>query len=249
MFLNAFTETKFHEAITHYLKRNANSVATEDDLFASLQAVGLPANPTSPEHTAAAIMRTWTQQAGYPLVTVSRNYSNGDVTITQQRYLSDPRLVPDTTSAWWIPYNWASASAGDFNDTAATGWLGPQSVVTEHQRLAAGDWLLLNKRQTGYYRVLYDEENYALLAAALQADHGRIHVASRSQLVDDVFDLARAERLDYGTVLNVTRYLAKETEYVPWASALRGLQLVDRLQSGSGKFGAYRVSEICRVDV
>lgn len=243
MFLHAFTEEKFHKGLNLYLNQHANSVATEEDLFAALQETVIGNAIVNQDFTVANIMSSWTRQAGYPLVTVQRSYTSGEVRLTQKRYQSNPDQPQDNVSAWWIPYNVASASNARFNETDAEHWMTPdtEEIVFKHSDLTASDWLLLNKRQTGYYRVLYDEQNYQLLAAALSRNLEDIHIASRSQLVDEVFDFARTEKLGYGTVFDVVKYLEHEIEYVPWASALRGLQLVDRIHSGSPNFDKYQV--------
>uniref|UniRef100_A0A3B4GQC5 Aminopeptidase n=1 Tax=Pundamilia nyererei TaxID=303518 RepID=A0A3B4GQC5_9CICH len=50
-----------------------------------------------------------------------------------------------------------------------------------------------------------------------------IPVINRAQLVDDAFSLARAQLLSTSLALRTTSYLAKETEYMPWQSALNNL--------------------------
>ena len=56
----------------------------------------------------------------------------------------------------------------------------------------------------------------------LLRNHTAIHVINRAQIIDDAFNLARSNLLDYETALNVTGYLHKEVEYVPWSSAITG---------------------------
>ena len=76
------------------------------------------------------------------------------------------------------------------------------------------------------FRVNYDKKNWALIAEQLNKDHTSIHVINRAQILDDAFNLAKAGQLDYDTVLGLTSYLAKETEYIPWAAALSGLSYI-----------------------
>lgn len=255
MFMHAFSAPTFIDGLHRYLTGHPNSVAVEDDLFAALQQAVLAAPTTAPQFpagfTVAAAMSSWTRQSGYPLVRVTRNYTTAAVALRQQRYFSDPDQANDTmavadSTTWWIPYNLATAATvADFNQTHATDWLPPTLDSSELRlsgaQLRANDWLLINKQQTGYYRVLYDTDNYNLLAVALQRPrHSDIPVASRAQLVDDVLELAFAERLSYATVLHVLRFLVHETDSVPWASAVRGLRHIERLHAGSPKIHAYR---------
>ena len=73
-----------------------------------------------------------------------------------------------------------------------------------------------------FFRVNYDKQNWALLVEQLLRNHTAIHVNNRAQIIDDAFNLARANLLDYETALSVTEYLHKEVDYVPWNSALSG---------------------------
>lgn len=242
MFLNAFTEESFRKALTSYLTLKTNSDATEEDLFAAIETAVKADRTLAAELSVATIMSSWTQQAGYPIVTVKRDYTAANaaiVTLSQQRYFSDPQAA-ETSGTWWIPYNLASSAAFNFDTTSATHWLSTKTGTVNVADLKATDWFLLNKRQTGYYRVEYDQKNYELLGAALLAKHNDIHLVSRAQLLDDAFDLVRSGRHSYEVPLELAKYLAAETEYVPWASAWRALNLIDRLHSGSTKFDAYK---------
>lgn len=200
----------------------------------------LPSNLNVP-----TIFSSWSRQAGFPLVTVQRNYDDRSFVLSQERYFTVNQTTP-STSLWWIPVNYASASSYEFEFTNATSWFASATETVKDDTLQPTDWFLLNKRQTGYYRVKYDLQNYKLLAAQLQKDFGVIHLASRSQLIDDAFDFARTERLGYDVVFDLIKYLEHEVEYVPWASSFRGLTHVDRLFAGSAGYDQFTVSCLSR---
>ena len=90
------------------------------------------------------------------------------------------------------------------------------------------------------FRVNYDKKNWALIAEQLNKDHTSIHVINRAQILDDAFNLAKAGQLDYDTVLGLTSYLAKETEYIPWAAALSGLSYISRMLKRSPAYGDFK---------
>lgn len=205
---------------------------SESELFSALEEVVKKDGTLREDHDVATIFSTWSRQAGFPLVTVERNYANADIRFSQERYLNINGTSVDP-SIWWIPINYAFASEPDFKDTAATGWFRVRSHVINDPGVGSTDWFLLNKRQTGYYRVKYDLRNYRLLADQLDRDFEVIHLTSRSQLIDDAFDLARYERLTYDVAFDLIKYMVNEVEFVPWVSAFRGLQVVDRLLAGS----------------
>ena len=93
----------------------------------------------------------------------------------------------------------------------------------------------------GYYRVNYDEENWRLVIKQLNKDHTKIHVNNRAQLIDDALNLARKGLLEYELALDITSYLHKETEYVPWSAALSGLQYLDDMLTRTAAYGNYKV--------
>lgn len=184
-------------------------------------------------------MSSWTQQKGYPFLTVTRNYFTGSISVRQDRYQSYIPAQIDPT-LWWIPINLASASSHDFLNTSAQRWLSNTDrsiTITQSDELRADDWVVFNKQETGYYRVLYDEQNYKLITKELvDGNLTKIHLASRSQLIDDAFNFARIGRLDYSVVFDLINYLENEREFVPWASAFRGLQFVHRMTAASASY-------------
>lgn len=192
-------------------------------------------------------MSSWTQQKGYPFLTITRDYKTGSITIRQDLYQSYISTQIEPT-LWWIPYNFASASSKDFSNTAAKGWLSDTDrsiTITKANKLdwKKDGWVIFNKQQTGYYRVLYDNDNYKLITKELfKGNLTKIHLNSRSQLIDDAFNLAKTGRLSYAVVFELISYLKNEREYVPWASAIRGLEFVHRMLAASTRYHYLRVN-------
>ena len=53
---------------------------------------------------------------------------------------------------------------------------------------------------------------------------------NRAQMVDDVLNLARGEKVNYDTALDLILYLKSENDFIPWSSALMNLGYIkDRL--------------------
>lgn len=212
--------------------------ADENDLFEGL-AKSISENLPSQNLNIAAIMSSWTQQKGYPFLTITRNYNTGSITVRQDRYQTyvpgqiDPAL-------WWIPFNFASATTNDFLNTSAQQWLSNTDrsiTITKSDEWEVDDWIIFNKQETGYYRVLYDDDNYKLITRELiEGDMTKIHLTSRSQLIDDAFNFAKTGRLDYSVVFELINYLENEREFVPWASAFKGLEFVHRMTAASASY-------------
>lgn len=143
---NTFNFLHIFHFLLIYLPLRAYSAASEEDLFAALQSAVEEDSfqlPTS----FANIMSSWTRQKGFPIVTVERNYESSTVTLNQQRYVSGEASTQDP-ARWWIPFNLASASSANFDETTATHWLpattGTQTITVAN--LNASDWLLVNKK-------------------------------------------------------------------------------------------------------
>lgn len=60
--------------------------------------------------------------------------------------------------------------------------------------------------------------------------------------MEDTFALAKDSHIPYDTALNLTRYLPKELEYLPWSFALAGLDTVGRYFGDEPELANYRVS-------
>lgn len=83
----------------------------------------------------------------------------------------------------------------------------------------------------GFFRVNYEEENWNALINQLINDCSVIHVLNRAQIIDDAFNLARANKLDYTFVLRLSEYLKNEDDVVPWYSAMKGFEfLINRMR-------------------
>ena len=93
----------------------------------------------------------------------------------------------------------------------------------------------------GYYIVNYDRESWKSIGKQLREDHTAIDVANRAQILHDAFTLAKAGYLDYELVLELTQYLDKETEYVPWSTAISGFGYIKRMLGRTPAYRALRV--------
>lgn len=215
--------------------------ATEEDLIEGIETAVRQDNTLPATMTVSNIVLSWTRQAGFPVVNVIRNYTSGDITLQQERYFTVKPTV-QSTSLWWIPYNFASASSSVYS-TFADRWIqGQRSTVVSNAAIPSGDWLIINNEQTGFYRVQYDDQNYKLIANELTTgDMNKFKITTRSSIISDVFDFANTERLNYTVVFDIIKYLEHELEYVPWSSAFTGLNNVDRLFAGSSKYADFTV--------
>lgn len=134
------------QCFNSFIHFRAYSAAGEEDLFNALQEAVQEDGLQLPT-TFTNIMSSWTRQKGFPVLTVERNYLSTTVTVSQQRYLSNPSTTQDPTT-WWIPYNLATASSANFDETTATHWLSANNLSQNITVIGLNDsdWLIVNKR-------------------------------------------------------------------------------------------------------
>lgn len=185
----------------------------------------------------AMIFDSWAESQGYPLVKVKRDYDSGSVAFSQTRYLSksEERATDERSSQFYIPVTMRDGKESDYDVL----WLTPDHPEKTQSFVGHDEWLLVNVRQTGYYRVNYDESNWNMLTDQLHDNCNIIPVENRAQLIDDAASLANAELLDYKILLNILSYLRNDTEYIPWLAASRTLTQLERRLRGSSIYNDF----------
>lgn len=193
------------------------------------------------------ILRSWTHQAGYPVVNVNRNYDNGTFALTQQKFNlmpDDDDDVANVGASWSIPFNFFT---NNNSETVTKGYFsrGDTSLTVDQisQTWSSDDCIILNHRQTGFYRVNYDEVNWNLIISELNdGNYETIPVLNRAQLIDDAFNLARANKLSYKIPFRLIEYLKVETDYIPWMTTMNALSHINRFYVQSEYYGHFKAS-------
>jgi aminopeptidase N len=143
-------ETTFRDGVRAYMQAHKYSNATTADLWNALGATS--------KKDVAALAKGWTEQPGFPLISVSTSCDaagNRTVTLAQKRFLLDGGT--DATTAWHVPVALASGSGAPAYVLLAE----PQQSGIPAGR--CGEPLRANAGNVGYYRVAYD-------AATLEAN-------------------------------------------------------------------------------
>ncbi|XP_059917020.1 alanyl (membrane) aminopeptidase-like b [Gadus macrocephalus] len=204
------TESSFQKGIKMYLKEfQYNSVET-DDLWEYMQKAYEGDNGV---YDIPEVMNTWTQQIGYPIITI--NTSNGEV--YQKQFTQD--LSIESGQVWQIPIRVMSETANPSFVLLTDG----NPVRMENFISNGGKWILANVNATGYYRVNYDPENWKRLMDQLESNPNAIPLMNRGQLIDDAFHLTRAKMVNVTLGLNTTRFLQNDTACLPWSTAIQNL--------------------------
>ncbi|XP_075932322.1 aminopeptidase N-like [Anarhichas minor] len=217
MLSDFLSEPVFVQGLSRYLQHFAYSNTVGNDLWHHLQ-MAVETNDVSLPGPVCTIMDRWVLQMGFPVVTLDTTTGQ----VSQKHFLLDPESKITVQSPynfeWLIPVRWMKSG-----EVKRDIWwlLEKEAVNLEMKR--GGLWVLANINVTGYYRVNYDLGNWERLLAQLHSEHQVIPVINRAQLVDDAFNLARAQMVSTTLALNTTLYLSVEAEYMPWQSALDNL--------------------------
>ncbi|XP_075149954.1 glutamyl aminopeptidase-like [Haematobia irritans] len=227
---------KFRTATTNYLNKMRYSNAETNDFLTEVEAMQF-------DFDVKLIMKTWTEQMGLPVVDIKRN--GNILTLTQKRFFANPEDYKanyndsEFNYCWSIPITYFTSSKSEvqhiifnYNDKEVTLTI-PDDV----------DWIKFNKNQVGYYRVNYPTEMWQSMIKALIYTRGIFSSSDRAHLINDVFALADACQLEYSIALDLSKYLKKELDYVPWSvaasrlSALKSLLSSTDVYSGLVKYG------------
>ncbi|XP_076675235.1 aminopeptidase N-like [Andrena cerasifolii] len=225
MLSNMVGEDVFRAGLLSYINEHKYSNVTSNDLWEAMQSALNQSNTTGGNFQVKEVMDTWIEQTGYPLVTVTRNYTTGDITISQE---PSPADTDKTQRKWCIPINYATASTPDFSATKPMRWLKQNDDKLVIQGVDVDDWIIVNLQHTGYFRVDYDSTNWEKIAQYLNTEHyNKIHPANRVQLLRTAVYLLSVKRLSPTIFLQLANYLRREVDPVVWNGAL---EIIDNVK-------------------
>ncbi|XP_033100895.1 aminopeptidase N-like isoform X2 [Anneissia japonica] len=234
MLNDILTEDVFVRGLTNYLNHYKYSNAESDDLWEFLTS----ADRGYGDNDVKRIMDTWTLQMGYPVVNCTR--TDNEVFANQTHFLIDPTSevedkYGDQGYQWYVDVSHSNADSKSWSHM----WLnkGPGTIKLSGSP-ASDDWYILNRKQSGYYRVNYDGDNWEALKSQLEANSSAFPDENQAALIDDAFNLARAGLLDQVTALGLTTFLKNELSYLPWEATLTVMGYVQDMFSRYEGYGA-----------
>jgi aminopeptidase N len=206
----------FRSGIRSYLRAHAFSNATTADLWDALSLAS--------GKNIRAILSGWTEQAGYPLVTVeSQCDASGArmLRLSQRRFLLSG--VDPNPSRWSIPLQIRSGTVAE-----------PQSVLLtqDGQAIAAGrceEPLSVNADAIGYYRVRYDQSTLDGNTKAFD----RLPDADRIALLDDEWALVESGDESLPAYLVFASAMGANLDTRAWEQIARALETVEFAERGT----------------
>ncbi|CEF69449.1 Peptidase M1, membrane alanine aminopeptidase, N-terminal domain and ERAP1-like C-terminal domain-containing protein [Strongyloides ratti] len=225
MLKNVIGEENFVEGIREYIERYKYSNAVHEDLWKALQAK-IPSDLKSWDgktFDVSDFSNKWVEQMGYPVVYV-RRIDETSVELLQKRFKLDDNTIEDKkfrNAKYWYKWDvpiWYSINGEEKKMT----WLHESTTINTTLQ----DTLIINTDSKGFYRVNYDKFGWESIIKQLNTDHTKISIKTRAKIIEDAFSLAEANLLPYYVPLNITNYLSKETEYIPWIIAITNLDSI-----------------------
>ncbi|KAH8278476.1 hypothetical protein KR018_003846 [Drosophila ironensis] len=240
-------EMAFRSGLKSYLQEYEYGNAEQDNLWQSLTIAAHKTDTLPRSYDLKTIMDSWTLQAGFPLINVTRNYAAKTATLSQERFLLNPTsLDAKRKGCWWVPLSYTSQTEKDFSNMSANEWLecgqsGNNPTKTIQNIAEPDQWVIFNIQFSTLCTVNYDVQNWKLLTETLtKGDYQSIHALNRAQLINDALHLAWTGAQDYKTALELVNYLQREREYLPWLSANVNLIRMDFLLRGTPHFGSFK---------
>ncbi|EDV23636.1 uncharacterized protein TRIADDRAFT_57042 [Trichoplax adhaerens] len=230
----------FVASLKHYLTKFSYKTAITEQLFAVM-------TTTINKFNVSNYFDCWVYQMGYPLVTVTRDSSNTNGGIVNQaRYLSNTNANPSVDNPtspykstcgykWNIPITYVTSN----NPTTTMKANFYKNTSNLQISWPNNTWIKANIDQIGFYRVNYDLSNWDALATALQIDHSVLSNLDIASLLDDAFQFAANDMVDYMAPLNLTKYLSKEIDFLPWHTANKHLDTIGGRLAGSSYYQDY----------
>jgi aminopeptidase N/puromycin-sensitive aminopeptidase len=220
----------FRRGVNSYLHKFSYSNATAEDFWDAIaQASGRPVDK---------IMMTFINQPGEPLVSVSTKcvtpppqtvstrtrkgrksrttvtpHPKTEVTLTQERFFSDPNSAPQESDRWMIPVCFKSSDGKPFCQ-----------ILSQREETVpltgCSAWVFTNANAVGYYRTQYNGEAFQKLNASAMAQLG---TAERMSLVDDEAALVRVGKENVAKLLDLVAALNQDFEQEIVGSYIRSL--------------------------
>jgi aminopeptidase N len=213
-------EDVFRDGIRRYIAAHEYSNTTTADLWNALSEAS--------NKSVGEIAAGWTEQPGFPVVTVKRE-ADGKIRLSQERFTVNFKNPPPFL--WQIPLTYSVVG-----ETPATLLMTDKTAALKN--IPADRALKLNVNGAGNYRVEYDDRSWELLFKALP----KLGVEDRVNLMSDAWALVQAGRAPVSLYFGLVEKLPVSADLAEREQIINVLDFVNGLLVGSSereKFQAY----------
>ncbi|KAJ7335750.1 hypothetical protein JRQ81_013691 [Phrynocephalus forsythii] len=202
----------FQAGIQLYLQDHSYGSASSNDLWDNMNEL------TNGTADIKKIMKTWTMQKGFPLVTVRREGKR--IHLHQEKYVHNLESENQSTHSsylWHIPLSYKISNGSSFLPFY-TYLLNQTSDVIDLP--SETEWVKFNIEANDYYIVQYAEDDWDSLIHLLEREHTALSSRDRANLIHDIFNLAGLGRVSLAKAFKLIDYIVKENSTAPIVQAL-----------------------------
>nr|XP_003479495.2 leucyl-cystinyl aminopeptidase [Cavia porcellus] len=206
------SEDVFQHAIILYLHNHSYGSIQSDDLWDSFNEV------TNKTLDVKKMMKTWTLQKGFPLVTVHRK--GMELSIKQERFFLSmkPEIQSsDASYLWHIPISYVT-DGKNYSEYRAVSLLDKKSGIINLTEQV--HWVKVNANMTGYYIVHYGDDDWTALIQQLKRNPYVLSDRDRANLINNIFELAGLGKVPLQRAFDLIDYLKNENHTAPITEAL-----------------------------
>uniref|UniRef100_G1RWG3 Leucyl-cystinyl aminopeptidase n=1 Tax=Nomascus leucogenys TaxID=61853 RepID=G1RWG3_NOMLE len=206
------SEDVFQHAVVLYLHNHSYACIQSDDLWDSFNEV------TNQTLDVKRMMKTWTLQKGFPLVTVQKK--GKELFIQQERFFLNmkPEIQPsDTSYLWHIPLSYVTEGR-NYSKYQSVSLLDKKSGVINLTEEVL--WVKVNINMNGYYIVHYADDDWEALIHQLKINPYVLSDKDRANLINNIFELAGLGKVPLRRAFDLINYLGNENHTAPITEAL-----------------------------
>jgi aminopeptidase N len=196
----------FGEGLRVFLARHRYACASSEDLWRAFDEVS--------EKPVTALMKSWIEQEGHPLLRVGRK--EGKIRLVQERFLfaANDAAGEQPATAWIVPLKVRIFRPDGSTEQKITLMENPREELEIGAEAAA---FKVNDGHTGFYRVLYEQKR-DLEELAKLGQEGKLGPEDRWGLQYDLFSLVMAGKAPVMEYLDFLSCYEKEESYLCLAS-------------------------------
>ncbi|CAF0924682.1 unnamed protein product [Didymodactylos carnosus] len=195
----------FRKGLHKYLKEYSYKNTITENLWSHLtEASSKPVND---------VMSSWTLQMGYPLISVHEQQLNKQrvLKLTQQRFICDGSN-DDENLQWKVPITIFTKSQSDVLKVL----MDKPEITIALDNVEEGDWIKLNKKSIGLYRVKYESKTLERLNEPISSKV--LSPQDRLMIQNDVAALCNAGHESFVDYLKLLRAYKNEDNFTVWKS-------------------------------
>ena len=222
-------DTDFQDGVKAYLDENKYSNADQSQLYGTLDKFFT--SKSDPKVTVEQIMKTWTLQMNFPVVTVEE-YDNGNLILSQRRFLiadegqSEGSQTSPYAYQWYVPIKYKTHKDNDAEPKISSlKWIRPNGhLVTP---IATDESIFVNWDGNGFYVTSYSLD----LWNKLITDRSTLKLSSREMqvLLYDTYLLVNAGYYPLSRQLQLLEIFAANEDYSVLREAFRQIGMISSL--------------------